>query len=556
MPKENNKMQVDIENLIKQNVNDLTSIKELYRKLEEIEKKITQIKYIDSNLANKLKKEYEKLKKIILDENVQAKLSNDIEEINSQLDTKANNDELFFYSPFQNDLQGDCFIFNNKDKTIMIDTGTSNASSTIINYIKAKGITKIDYMIITHYHSDHCQGFENLVNGLDFSTCEVLLPPQIDWNNFIGDTTDLQYNENEVKRVINEKGLKYRYLINSDTLIVNSVILKFLNCNTQNYSNYYNITIDSNGIVKKNETNYNNFSIGIFIEHYKNKLFIPSDMDIKAQDLVKNELINVDFMCLPHHGCNEQSNISFLRKLSPSDVLASGIGQKRESSTDLIYMFDVATCYHNKKGFELVSSVNSIKVNVGETIKPFSLYDNGNMISKNSDLNNFKYVGSYYSPTGDVSATIKNTPITESGFRLNVKNIIGSGSVLQEIISNDKKLVIYSRYYHLVNEEYGEWIELTRNTFNNRMIISTSDTLVQCINRISDYNFKVLNISTGTALYEQLSKKITDSHGLYLKIEKLNGNYAILTLTGKSIEKMFIGHCVSGNVTWKEVTLV
>ena len=86
MPKENNKMQVDIDNLLKQNVNDLSSIKELYRKLKEVEEKISQIKYIDSNLANKLKKEYENLKKIILDENVQAKLTDDIETINSQLD--------------------------------------------------------------------------------------------------------------------------------------------------------------------------------------------------------------------------------------------------------------------------------------------------------------------------------------------------------------------------------------------------------------------------------------------------------------------------------------
>ena len=85
MPKENNKMQVDIENLIKQNVNDLSSIKELYRKLKEVENKILQIKYIDSNLANKLKKDYESLKRIILDENVQAKLSNDIETINENL---------------------------------------------------------------------------------------------------------------------------------------------------------------------------------------------------------------------------------------------------------------------------------------------------------------------------------------------------------------------------------------------------------------------------------------------------------------------------------------
>ena len=85
MNNENNKMQVDIENLFKQNVNDLSSIKELYRKLKEVEEKISQIKYIDSTLANKLKKEYEKLKKIILAENVQAQLTNDIETINEKL---------------------------------------------------------------------------------------------------------------------------------------------------------------------------------------------------------------------------------------------------------------------------------------------------------------------------------------------------------------------------------------------------------------------------------------------------------------------------------------
>ena len=95
MSKVNNKMQVDIMNLFKQNANDLSSIKDLYRKLKESEEKITQIKYIDSTLVYNLKKEYEKLKKIILDENIQIKLTNDIETINSQLVTKANEDDVF-----------------------------------------------------------------------------------------------------------------------------------------------------------------------------------------------------------------------------------------------------------------------------------------------------------------------------------------------------------------------------------------------------------------------------------------------------------------------------
>ena len=87
MPIDINKHEVDIDNLFKQNENDLVSIKELYKKLKELEKKITQIKYIDSNLADKLKKDYEKLKRIILDENIQLQLDNKINEVNSQLVT-------------------------------------------------------------------------------------------------------------------------------------------------------------------------------------------------------------------------------------------------------------------------------------------------------------------------------------------------------------------------------------------------------------------------------------------------------------------------------------
>ena len=68
MPNDINKMQVDIDNLFKQNVNDLSSIKELYRKLKEVEEKITQIEYINTTLVDKLKKDYEKFKSEILKE--------------------------------------------------------------------------------------------------------------------------------------------------------------------------------------------------------------------------------------------------------------------------------------------------------------------------------------------------------------------------------------------------------------------------------------------------------------------------------------------------------
>ena len=66
MPIDINKHEVDIANLKEQNENDLTSIKELYRKIEELDEKIEQINYINTKLVDKIKKDYEEFKNEIL----------------------------------------------------------------------------------------------------------------------------------------------------------------------------------------------------------------------------------------------------------------------------------------------------------------------------------------------------------------------------------------------------------------------------------------------------------------------------------------------------------
>ena len=148
MTKDNNKVDInkhemDIDTLKKQNVNDLLSIKEIYSKLEELGEKITQVKYIDNTLVKKLKKEYENLKKIILDENIQvqldnkinefnlklthdietinshnSQLTNDIETINSQLDTNTKqNYKVINIKEYgiKNDIDLNNFLKNNKN---------------------------------------------------------------------------------------------------------------------------------------------------------------------------------------------------------------------------------------------------------------------------------------------------------------------------------------------------------------------------------------------------------------------------------------------------------
>ena len=143
-----NKHEVEIDTLFKQNELDLCSIKELYRKLKELEKKISQIKYIDSNLADKLKKDYEKLKRIILDENIQIQLSNRIDELNTQLDNMINGLSEVATSGLYSDLTGVPTKLSEFVNDIEINVDSSYilpiATSTTLGGIKVGANLSID----------------------------------------------------------------------------------------------------------------------------------------------------------------------------------------------------------------------------------------------------------------------------------------------------------------------------------------------------------------------------------------------------------------------------
>ena len=83
--------------------------------------------------------------------------------------------------------EGDCILFETQGKSALIDTGNLISGPRVVNYLKEKGIGKLDYLIITHPHPDHIGGVFFILptlkvekiydNGQDLSsvrkTCEI-----------------------------------------------------------------------------------------------------------------------------------------------------------------------------------------------------------------------------------------------------------------------------------------------------------------------------------------------------------------------------------------------
>jgi beta-lactamase superfamily II metal-dependent hydrolase len=68
--------------------------------------------------------------------------------------------------------QGDCFlIITPSGKKIIIDAGnTGRGAGFVLPYLKDHNISSIDYIIASHFHSDHIGGLDEVVNGLGGST--------------------------------------------------------------------------------------------------------------------------------------------------------------------------------------------------------------------------------------------------------------------------------------------------------------------------------------------------------------------------------------------------
>jgi len=185
---------------------------------------------------------------------------------------------LVWGSPYYNivqkvtflDIYGDSTIIIDRfDKcNIVIDTGEVDDYNTLVNYLKTNNIKRIDYLIITHYHSDH-----------------------------YGEANDLLNNFNVVNLVNREIINEYEGIIKCGNISF------FIYPNEKDYSNENNRSII--------------LSLFISDKHY----LFTGDIELSRETaFVKNYDIDVDYLKVPHHGSITSSSIDFIEDVTPEEV--------------------------------------------------------------------------------------------------------------------------------------------------------------------------------------------------------------------------------------------
>ncbi|MGM9878488.1 MAG: DNA internalization-related competence protein ComEC/Rec2 [Bacilli bacterium] len=216
---------------------------------------------------------------------------------------------LHYFMPFKsNDYvmffdvgQGDSALVNVKGNITLIDTGGlvmysdkeytyKLSKNRILPYLKAKGIRKIDNLILTHGDADHMKEAKYLIEN--FKVEKVIFN--------CGEYNDL---EKELIEVLETKSIKYKSCINK--LAIGSTEFKFLNTDIYDNEN------DNSSVV------YFNY------EGYKFLFMGDAGLEKEKDILEKYNLKAIDFLKVGHHGSNTSSSKEFIDKVNPKYSLIS-----------------------------------------------------------------------------------------------------------------------------------------------------------------------------------------------------------------------------------------
>lgn len=86
---------------------------------------------------------------------------------------KAETSQTDFSVSFLDVGQGDCAVIRSGTDFVVIDTGEEDHSDAVIGELHAMGADELDYLVISHSHTDHCGGAAALLRAFTVK-CAVL----------------------------------------------------------------------------------------------------------------------------------------------------------------------------------------------------------------------------------------------------------------------------------------------------------------------------------------------------------------------------------------------
>jgi len=188
--------------------------------------------------------------------------------------------------------QGDCTLIKTESSSVLIDAGNDINGDSISRYLLSHNVKSLDYLVITHPHSDHYGGAIRL---LDFIEVKSVLMPDIsetlyqDEDDFILLVKKL--NELKVPFIAARAGDKYE-IGDADITVLTS---------------------------PEKSDSLNDMSAVLRLVYGETSFLFMGDAESDVEErLVNSDAdINCDVLKVGHHGSSKSSTKDFLKKANP-----------------------------------------------------------------------------------------------------------------------------------------------------------------------------------------------------------------------------------------------
>lgn len=208
--------------------------------------------------------------------------------------------------------QGDCTLIKlDTNKTILVDGGEGSSDKSdkgknvLYPYLLDRKIDTIDYMIFSHFDSDHAGGLMYILENMKVK------------NVIIGIQNEDSYLYRKMIEIVKEKNINLIVIDNPKILKIDDIYLDF-------------IWPIKNKLISENKLNNNSL---VFRLIYNNtKIMFTGDIEIPAENVIVSEYKNnknrlkSDILKVAHHGSDTSTTKEFLELVNPKIALI-GVGK-------------------------------------------------------------------------------------------------------------------------------------------------------------------------------------------------------------------------------------